>query len=187
MRGAHCRPSVYKAHYFKTFKAFPLAVLINEDTASASEILGGALQDHGRATLVGTQSFGKGTVQTIFELERGKSALKLTTAKYYTPNGVSIHRDEYSTEGGLTPDHLVEMTDEEYFTLAEVWHLRGLKRQSRERLMSLEKEIAAKNPEFKLTDPDHFQDRQLEKALEVLRGQLAGGSVIAEKPVETKG
>ncbi len=120
VRGAHSRPSVYKAHFFKTYKDFPVVVLMNDETASAAEILAGALQDHRRAELVGTQSFGKGTVQTIFELERGMSALKLTTAKYYTPNGVSIHREEYSKDGGLTPDVAVPMDDEQSLLLAEV-------------------------------------------------------------------
>ncbi len=76
---------------------FPLAVIIDSDSASASEIVAGALQDHGRAVIIGQPSFGKGSVQTIFELP-GERALKLTIARYYTPSGRSIQNT------GIIPD-----------------------------------------------------------------------------------
>ncbi len=91
---------VEKAKEKDTEPNYPVIVLVNKGTASASEIVAGALQDHGRAVIMGTQTFGKGSVQTIIELEDG-SGLKLTVAKYYTPKHRSIQ------ERGITPDVIV--------------------------------------------------------------------------------
>ena len=83
----------------------PMAVLINGASASASEILSGALQDYEKAVIVGTQSYGKGIVQSVFDLQDG-TALKLTTAKYYTPDGNDIHGV------GITPDVEIDLPEE---------------------------------------------------------------------------
>ena len=91
------------AHRGDVLDGAELVVLVNEGSASASEIVAGALQDHGRAIVVGTGTFGKGLVQTVMPLSQGR-ALKLTTSRYYTPSGDSIH------ETGITPDVYVEGT-----------------------------------------------------------------------------
>ena len=95
----------YSASTDDSLKGAPLVVLINRGSASASEIVAGAMQDHERATVLGTTSFGKGSVQTILPL-KGNTALKLTTARYYTPSGRSIQNE------GIVPDILLKEADD---------------------------------------------------------------------------
>jgi carboxyl-terminal processing protease len=85
-----------------------ILVLVNEGSASASEIVAGALQDNNRALIAGTRTFGKGSVQTVIPLSNGR-AIKLTTSLYYTPSGVSIHGEGISPDQVLVVDALVDM------------------------------------------------------------------------------
>ncbi len=90
-----------------TYEGFPMVVLVNRYSASASEIVAAALQDHKRALVIGERTWGKGSVQNVIELEAGKSALKLTTASYQRPNGHNIHRfpeDDENDEWGVKPN-----------------------------------------------------------------------------------
>ncbi len=92
---------VREAHRGDLLDGAPMVVLVNSGSASASEIVAGALQDHHRALVIGTRTFGKGLVQTVMPLSRGR-AIKLTTSRYYTPSGDSIH------ETGIAPDVYIE-------------------------------------------------------------------------------
>ncbi|MDO4977099.1 MAG: S41 family peptidase [Eubacteriales bacterium] len=96
----------YNSNSSDTLKV-PVVLLVNGNTASASEIMTGCLKDYNLATVVGTNTFGKGIVQSIMPLSDG-SALKLTVSAYYTPSGVNIHKK------GIAPDETIEMTDEEW-------------------------------------------------------------------------
>ena len=127
--------------------SLPLAVLVNAGSASAAEIVAGALKDAGRAVLVGERTFGKGSVQSIFKLRDGEG-LRLTTARYFTPAGTSIH------EQGVRPHVEVVMTPEEDSRLAQ--------RRSRPDLEAAEFEAR-----FGFAP---VADRQLETALAMLRG-----------------
>ena len=91
----------------------PLIVLVNQYSASASEIVSGALKDHKRALIVGERSFGKGSVQMLFPLADRSAYLKLTTSHYYLPSGRCLHREEDSKTWGVDPDVTIEMTPEQ--------------------------------------------------------------------------
>ncbi|MBX3443181.1 MAG: S41 family peptidase [Planctomyces sp.] len=118
--GRNALPQKFAAKKFGTFSGFPMAVLVNRYSASASEIVSAALQDHHRAIVVGERSWGKGSVQTVIDMnvEGSKAALKLTTAAYHRPSGKKIHRfpDAKETdEWGVMPDdgYKIEFTPQE--------------------------------------------------------------------------
>jgi C-terminal peptidase prc len=157
-----------------SFTAFPMVCLVNGLSASASEIVSACLQDHGRAVVIGSRSYGKGSVQTIHPFETG-GQIKLTTATYWRPSGRNINKR--STQGkddeewGVTPNpgFDIKMTNKELADLQE--HMR-------------ESEIirapGQKAPETK----KDFQDKQLDAALEYLRGVIKGTKVAAAKKDE---
>lgn len=145
----------YKAHRSKTYKNFPLIILVNNGSASASEIVAGAVKDHKRGLLLGTKTFGKGSVQSLIPIKNKKSALKLTTAKYYTPSGTMIHGV------GIEPDIKVNLTRKE---------IRGLHRHlSRVNAADIRTKNG-KEPLETNDDKEKFVDVQLSRAIDVLKG-----------------
>jgi carboxyl-terminal processing protease len=111
-KGRNTDERVWDAVKPGTFEGFPMVVLVNHYSASASEIVSACLQDHHRAVVIGERTWGKGSVQNVIELESGKSALKLTTASYARPNGHNIHRfpdAKESDEWGVKPNDGMEV------------------------------------------------------------------------------
>ena len=145
-------------------KGKPVIVLINGGSASASEIVAGALQDHKRATLIGTRSFGKGSVQTIIPLGAGNGALRLTTARYYTPSGRSIQAKGISPDIEVlqdVPDNLKAQTDSK----GEA-SLRG----------HLKAEGAEETGSQSYVPPNQSDDKAIKMALDLLRGTASNAA-----------
>lgn len=154
-------------------RSIPLVVLVNGGSASASEIVAGALQDHKRAVILGTQTFGKGSVQTVLPLSNS-TAIKLTTARYYTPSGASIQAK------GITPDVLVEETPNgnrhDYLREADLErHLENDKTPSTTKTDSTSKSDKAEKPGEDSNNRDQpiefasSKDYQLNQALGLLK------------------
>lgn len=149
-------------------KGIPIVVLVNGDSASASEIMAGCLQDAGRALIAGSRSYGKGTVQQVFSLDSDKTALKFTTARFYRPSGKNIHRTEEMDDGdewGVTPEPELtrEMSDLELLRLNLRWRRRNDPRE-------VEDPLAPPMPLF-------AGDPQLELAVEKLQ-QLIDSTAV---------
>ncbi len=170
-----------------TYPNTPLVVLINEYSASASEIVAGALKDHGRAVLVGTRSFGKGSVQNLITLDGGQHALKITTAYYYLPSGRNIMRKKGATTWGVDPDpaFVIPMTDEEKREL--------LRMRARSEIIRIHRPVpvpvaghgdddGASNEAQATTQAAESPDRQLQRAVDVLiaHQEFQGLHAVAE-------
>jgi carboxyl-terminal processing protease len=153
------------------YHRLPLAVLINHNSASASEILAACLQDYHRAVAIGQRTYGKGTVQRLVPVESGRSLLKLTTATYWRPSGQNIHRMKNATEAdawGVSPDEGFEVPmDEEHYLLWRKYRYRrdlvGVDLQSPLHLQLEEQD-------GKL--PESFTDETLDLAVGYLQGEL---------------
>jgi len=165
--GKNTEPRPFTATKPGTFTGFPVVVLVNRFSASASEIVSACLQDHDRAVVVGERSWGKGSVQNVIALESGASALKLTTARYMRPSGKNIHRfpdSKPDDEWGVHPNDGLEV------------------KFSPQELRDYDKYRRARDVLTEDGPPEsEFKDRQLEKALEHLRS-----AITEEKSPEPK-
>lgn len=177
-KGRNIRERKWHAKKAGTFQGFPMAVLVNRYSASASEILSACLKDHDRAVVVGERSFGKGSVQNVIPLEDGESVLKLTTASYWRPNGKNIHRfpdAKESDDWGVSPSdgYDMKMSDDELRQLHDLQrdHLvaRGKGPQDSGDASAEDKPAEDKPAD----DKEELKDRHLEKALEYLSGEIA--------------
>ncbi|MFN5452459.1 S41 family peptidase [Bradyrhizobium sp.] len=153
-------------------KGKPLVVLINGGSASASEIVAGALHDHKRATLVGTRSFGKGSMQTIIPLGAGNGALALTTARYYTPSGRSIQAQ------GIAPD--IEVKQDVPDDLKDRTDIKG-EASMRGHLSAADGTEQTGSQSY--VPPDEKDDKALHAAFNVLRGVTVNADVRAKAAV----
>jgi len=149
---------LYDAKSEGTFSGFPIAVLVNRNTASAAEIVAACLQDHQRAVVVGERTFGQAVVKNLIQLKNGLGALKLPTGAYYRPSGKNMNRYpglKDSDDWGVTPD-------EGYQVMV-----------SEDELKQFEKYQDARTILSNSTAPKiEFQDRQLERALDYIRAQV---------------
>ena len=150
-------------------KEMPIVVLVNGFSASASEIVAACLQDYRRAVIVGERTYGKGTVQNVLEMEGGRSALRLTTATYWRPSGVNIHRlndAEEDDDWGVRPDQDFEVivAEDEANQVFDDRRNRDIHRDG----------VATEGEEDDTEPRLPVEDRQLKRALEYLQHQLEG-------------
>jgi carboxyl-terminal processing protease len=174
---------VYKAKIKGSMKPgtyYPIAVLLNRYSASASEIVAAALQDHARAVIIGERSYGKGSVQNLIEMEEGQAALKLTTASYWRPSGRNIHRfpdSKEEDEWGVKPDkgYEIKLSPEEQSEYFKWRRDRDILRRPGQESKDPEKAEGKAKKEF--------HDKVMDKAVEYLRGEINKGPREAQAPL----
>jgi carboxyl-terminal processing protease len=149
----------------------PLAVIVDRNSASASEIVAACLQDYGRAEIVGERSYGKGTVQRLMRVESGRSLLKLTSATYWRPSGKNIHRmpgDDNTKEWGVSPDEglQIDVDRDEYRMWRDYRVRRDLIGDDIDSKLAVELDLA----DGKI--PSDFEDRPRRRAVDCLEDRL---------------
>jgi carboxyl-terminal processing protease len=186
-RGAPSEEAIQYAQASGTYPHFHLVVLINLGSASASEIVAGALQDHDRAVIVGERSWGKGSVQRLFHLYNSEAALKLTTDYYYLPKGRCVHKRKGAESWGVEPDVAVAMDADSVETLRELSRefmknpLIGRQRDETSSEQEDIKSLETKDKEMKSQLAERLLkgDRQLDQAVKQCRGLLRVRTVLS--------
>jgi len=161
---------------FPSGKTFPIAILVDHLSASASEIVAAAMQDHHKAVIVGERTYGKGSVQNVIEMEDRTSALKLTTASYWRPSGKNIHRfpdNKDSDEWGVSPDpgFEVKLSEDDRRDYYAERRARDIFRQGKNGKAGVKKE--------EKTDSKPLTDRILDRALTYVRREITGPETAA--------
>jgi carboxyl-terminal processing protease len=172
-RGRAVSEDVKRASALGTLPDFPLAILIDGRSASASEILAAALVENDRAIAIGSRSFGKGSVQGVLGLPTAPGAqLKITEQRYYTPNGRSLHRTTGATQWGVdpSPGFYIPVSDEER---ADVLRLRREEEIIRDRGSRAPADAGWSDPAWIV---DHLKDAQLAAALQAVQGRIDSGA-----------
>jgi carboxyl-terminal processing protease len=202
-KGRKSMPRTFRATEGVTYADFPVALLISSHSASASEIFAGAIQDRKRGVVVGVRSYGKGSVQSLIRIEDGKSAIRLTTARYYTPSGQLIHRNVNNPDQkkwGIDPDIEVKVTLDDEIALWKHWRDRhqakideknGEKKDGSDKKDDKPKEapkpdkdedwVPKNNGEKDPKDekPKEFHDKTLEAAVNALKGMILAQERLA--------
>jgi len=170
------RASQFRARRAHTHSDIPMVILVNQGSASASEILSGALQDYQRAVIVGTRSFGKGSVQDLFPLSGERAYLKLTTQYYMLPGSRIIHRKPDATSWGIEPDIEVKMTAKQMTEAIELRQQADILRSDQDSANAPDEPIVTANQIL-----EQAKDPQLEAALLVLKTRILASQLTLAK------